>query len=367
MSLRVDTDIPAGNAIIESVDGDTIRFRPDVRDTMEPWFYWNLRVRGCAGRTLRFELGVPYSLTLRGAAVSRDGGWNWTWIPEYDPSKWAFRYDCGKDNQLQFSLAMPYTLRNLKRWRASHTGNRHLRVHDLCRSRQGRQVPWLRVGRQDGREKHQAIVTARHHCCEMMASYALEGLLDEVLTGPMRDEWCLYVVPMMDLDGVQAGDQGKSRAPHDHNRDYSASPIYSEVAATMSLARCCDERLRFAFDLHCPWVRAEYNQHIYIVGSEDTGNAARQVAFARVLERVRTGPLPYRANGTLPFGTAWNVGPKNPSFVSCSHWMLADAPGQPAVASFELPYADAEGVAVTAESARAFGRDLARAIHQGIA
>ncbi len=115
MSLFVDAAIPAGNAIIEEISGDTIRFRPDLRDTAEPWFYWNLRVRGCAGRRLRFVLRVPHSLTVRGAAVSRDDGWNWSWIPGYDPAHWTFEHGCGQDDELQFSLAMPYTSRNLSR------------------------------------------------------------------------------------------------------------------------------------------------------------------------------------------------------------------------------------------------------------
>jgi hypothetical protein len=358
MSLNVDTNIAAGNATIEAVAGNTIRFRPDVRDTTEPWFYWNLRVRGCEGRTLRFELTVPHSLTVRGAAVSRDG-WEWNWIPEYDPKEWAFRYACGADDELQFSLAMPYTYRNLERWLARHDGNPALTVHKVC----GRS-PWLRVGRQDGREQRQAIVTCRHHCCEMMASYALEGLLDAVLDGPMRETWTFYVVPMVDFAGVEAGDQGKSRAPHDHNRDYTAAPIYPEVAGIMDLARRCDDRLRFAFDLHCPWVRGEYNEHIYIVGSENAGNAARQLVFAAKLEAARTGPLPYRAAGTLPFGTAWNTTKGMP--VSFGRWMIAHAPGTPTVASFEIPYANAEGVPVIAASARAFGTDLARAVYASV-
>jgi hypothetical protein len=117
-----------------------------------------------------------------------------------------------------------------------------------------------------------------------------------------------------------------------------------------------------------PWfywnlrVRGEHNEHIYIVGSEDPANALRQLDFAASLESVRRGSLPYRAAGTLPFGQAWNVGPANPAWVGFTRWMVAHAPGQPTVATFELPYADAEGVAVTAASARAFGHDLARAI-----
>jgi len=369
MALIVDTHISAGNAIVESVDGDLIRFRPDCRDTIaEPWFYWHLRVRGCAGRQLRFELTVPWSTTIRGAAVSADDGWTWRWIPTYDPAQWAFTYDCGDADVLQFSLGMPYTQRNFERWLARHAGKADLTVHELCRTRQGRPVPLLQIGRHDGRETHQVLIAARHHCCEMMASYALEGLLDAVLaddeTGRCLRETCRFlVVPMVDLDGVEAGDQGKRRHPHDHNGDYIDQPIYPETVAIRKLTQeRCDHRLRFALDMHCPWVRGDNNEHIYIVGSEDPANAARQLRLAATLESVCTGPLPYRAAGTLSYGKDWNIRKPGTTATPFGRWMIANAPGTPTVATFELPYASADGAIVDAASARAFGNDLARAI-----
>ena len=52
--------------------------------------------------------------------------------------------------------------------------------------------------------------------------------------------------------------------------------------------------------------------------------------------------------------------------MSCSRW----AGGLPSVrlaASFELPYANARGAVVNADGARAFGRDLARALGRYLA
>lgn len=369
MALLVDTDIPAGNALIESVRGDVIRFRPDCRDTIaEPWFYWHLRVRGCAGRRLRFELTVPHALTVRGAAVSADEGWTWNWIRDYDPGQWSFAYDCGDADVLHFSLGMPYTQRNQDRWLARHAGRSDLSLHELCRTRQGRPVPWFRVGRHDGGEAHQVLIAARHHCCEMMASYELEGLLDAVLADDgvgqrLRESCSFLVVPMVDLDGVEAGDQGKRRHPHDHNGDYIDAPLYPETAAIRRLVQTHgDERLRLCLDLHCPWVRGKGHEHIYIVGSEDAANAARQRRLAAALEAVRTGPLPYRAAGTLTYGQDWNVRKPESTLVPFSRWMIAHAPGTPTVATIELPYASADEAVVTASSARAFGRDVALAL-----
>ena len=51
-SFTIDTKYPGGNAIVESINGDTIHLRPDLRDTEGWWFYWNFKVSGVSGRTL---------------------------------------------------------------------------------------------------------------------------------------------------------------------------------------------------------------------------------------------------------------------------------------------------------------------------
>ena len=69
-----------------------------------------------------------------------------------------------------------------------------------------------------------------------MASWTLEGVLEAVLADTPDGRWARenvewMAVPFMDLDGVEQGDQGKNRQPHDHNRDYLGRSIYPTVAA----------------------------------------------------------------------------------------------------------------------------------------
>ena len=52
--VSVDDRLPAGNVICESVAGDVVKVRQDLRDTNGSWFYWAFRVTGAAGRTLLF-------------------------------------------------------------------------------------------------------------------------------------------------------------------------------------------------------------------------------------------------------------------------------------------------------------------------
>jgi len=213
-----------------------------------------------------------------------------------------------------------------------------------------------------GRSESKLSGLAKAHGLERISTSLDAALADNDTGRRLRESCSFLVVPMVDLDGVEAGDQGKRRHPHDHNGDYIDAPLYPETRAIRDLVhRCCDDRLRLCLDLHCPWVRGDGNESIYIVGSQDPANAARQRRLADALESVRTGPLPYRAASTLPYGQGWNVRKPESTLVPFSRWMIAHAPGTPSVATIEFPYANADGAMVTASSARAFGRDVAYA------
>jgi hypothetical protein len=215
--------------------------------------------------------------------------------------------------------------------------------------------------------KHRVLLTARHHACESMANYVLEGYLSAALDGTQDGRWyranaAILAIPFVDKDGVEDGDQGKNRKPYDHNRDYKGESIYPSVAEIRSFVpRWSQDKLSAGIDLHCPWIRGTHNEVIYMVGKSDPKAWKRQVAFGEVLERVQRGPLKYRASDNLPFGTAWNTTANYGDRMSCSMWM-SQRKGVGLATSFEIPYANAAGGVVNAETARAFGHDLARSV-----
>ena len=99
---------------------------------------------------------------------------------------------------------------------------------------------------------------------------------------------------------------------------------------------------------------------IYLVENDGpTTNEVRR--FARILESSRVGPLPFRAADNLPFGKAWNTGRNYSQGMNFSRW-AGTQPGIRFAATVEIPYANVSGQPVTAETARAFGADLARAL-----
>ena len=373
MPVRVDSGFPGGNIVVDRIEGDDVFLHQDLRTTTIDWFYWYFRVRGAVGRRLNFIMsgrgwGPPPGgwrvldvIGERGPAVSLDGGRTWRWLGKTGIGCFTWRFP-KKAREARFSFGMPYVEADLDRFLAAHRGKRHLKVEALCRSRRGRRVELIRFGRLDGRAPMRVAFTCRHHSCEMMASYALEGVIERALADPW---WGGNVealaVPFMDKDGVEEGDQGKNRHPHDHNRDYRKR-LYPEVRALATLLPAWSGgRMKVGLDLHCPYIRGPHNEVIYLVGSPMPRVWREQARFGRVLERVCRGPLPYRVRDNLPFGKGWNTGPEHAGYLTACRFMSL-IPGVRFSSTAEIPYAVAGGCEVNQRTARLFGHDLARAV-----
>ena len=362
--LSVDAAFPGGNIIVERVEGYELFVHQDLRDTEGDWFYWYFRVRAAAGRTLTVHFTQSRALGVRGPAASFDGGGTWEWLGADSCDGQSFRCTLPEDaEEVRFCFAVPYLEANLRAFLARHAGDPHLAVETLCTTAKGRAAEKLRVGRLDGAAPHRVLITCRHHCCEMMASYALEGLIEAALgDGWLRDNVEFLLVPFVDKDGVEDGDQGKNRRPRDHNRDYDGASLYPTVRAICETVPAWSEgRLRIALDLHCPHISGETNEAIYFVGSPYEAIWRETTRFAGVLESVRQGPLPYHTTDNLPFGQGWNAGQSYGDGKSFGRW-ASELPDIGFASTIEIPYANASGAAVTLDSARAFGRDLATAV-----
>lgn len=369
MPVQIDRDFPGGNIAVEAALGDDVKVHQELRDTAGPWFYWCFRARGAGGRTLRFEFTQSRAIGVHGPAVSLDDGMTWRWLGRDhvrgNGFVCAFPRDAG---EVRLSFGMPYQEAHWRRFVASLAGNLCLSTHTLCTTPKRRDVEYALAGCLTREPLHRVVVTCRHHCCEMMASYALEGLIRWVVAddGPaarrMRETVQVLIVPFVDKDGVEDGDQGKNRRPRDHGRDYEGRSLYASTGALRDLLpRWSDGRLRLGLDLHCPGIAGAHNEAIYVVGSRDDRIAREQQAFSRILESVCRGPLPFRADDFLPFGQAWNTDKNCAEGKGFSRWLDEWPEPVPGI-GFEIPYANAGGVEVNQESARQFGEDLGRAV-----
>lgn len=370
--MQIDGDFPGGNVIVRGIDGDTARISQDVRDTEGFWFYWSFRVRGAAGRTATFAFEAERSLLgTRGPCVSTDGGATWSWLGAQSVKDNSFTYSFADGaNEVYFAVGLPYLETNLRAFLARHKGNAALKQSVLCRSEAGRDVELLHAGRLDGEEQYRMLFTCRHHCCEAMASYVLEGILEAALAPDELGAWyrgrvLVEAVPFVDKDGVEVGDQGKNRKPYDHNRDYAEDPgnRYTSVRAIKARVNSYQKRgLDFTLDLHCPYLKGgETNEQLYFVGSPHLDHWERVGRLSAILEKTRRGPLPYEARYNLPYGKSWNnyEGP----LMTCGRFN-ASRPWVGTATSIEVPYANCGEVTTSPENVRAFGRDLAAALRE---
>ena len=370
--FTVDADLPAGNIIVDGIVGDTVKVRQDLRDS-DLWFYWAFRVRGAAGRTVKFDFtektwGGPVG--VRGPVVSTDGGKTFSYPLDGKSRTDRFTYTFGpNDDDVMFYECHPYVRANWDAFVAKHAvslGKRFV-VETLCKSRKGADVPCARFGCIGGDQKFRIFMSARHHCSETMASWVLEGVGEAFLADDDLGRWLrgnveLMIVPFTDYDGVQAGDQGKGRRPHDHNRDYTEFLYPETKAITEWIGTHAGGRLDMFLDIHCPWVRGKYNEWLYTPWKDPrfVPDAAMETRFSQLLETLQCGTMRYRAADDLPFGKEWNNGKNYHQGWSAVIWAANSVKGLKIARSYEVPFANANGAVVTPETCRDLGRDTAK-------
>ncbi len=383
-SIQIDVQIPGGNIIVKAIDGNQVLLNRDMRDTKGNWIYWKFRAvfPSVAEYTFCFDDSY-YCLTSRGPAVSLDKGKSWTWsctrfhlcgteathlhahgteathIYARDTEAFSFTAEFA-GQEVWFCQCIPYMESNLNEFLATEAARPIVRL-ELCKSRKGRSVELLRLG--NGPRK--VFLSSRHHCQESMATYALEGILSEVATHPQEySDFTFWAVPFVDKDGVEDGDQGKNRMPHDHARDYGPDAIYPEVHAIMELIH--REKPVLVFDMHCPWVRNGDSEHVYFVGQADARLQAGIDRFSEIIAREAPPDFPTDPRDNIPFGQGWNTSRNYEQGSPIVPW-CATLPWQPSAQSIEIPFANTHDVTVTADSARHLGNALARSIREYLA
>jgi len=350
--IKIDANYSGGNILVEAVRGDTVWLRQDLRTNIEDWFYWNFRVQGAAGKKIHFVFTGGDVFGARGPCFSSDGA-NWQWLGREILEGNSFTYTFPENfNQAYFSFGVPYTEQNLLSFLKEH---RDLEKTVLTQSEKGRAVEKLSLWSKKGTQH--ILLTARHHACEGMANYVLEGLLTYFVSDTaeahfLRDQVDVHIVPFVDKDGVEDGDQGKMRPPHDHWEDYNENPIYTTTRAIIEESRSWRGKLSLALDLHCPAMRGDSNDEIFVVEPEPAW-MPKMNKFFDILEKETLSSLPFDRKNSIPYGKDWNVaGPNSSDYFRNNRQVMAF--------TFEFPYAQASGQTVTVENARLFGETLGK-------
>lgn len=359
-AVAISAKFPGGNVAVLKNDGRAVELAPDLRGD-RPWFYWYFEATALRqgrvtfffpDKVIGFENGA---IGYQGPAISTDRGKTWKWMGTNNVRGSSFFYDFAKGERVRFAVTIPYVQSDLEAFVKKHGRNPHLKSSVLTKSRRGREVELLQIG-QGGANVKPVLVTCRHHAAETIASYVLEGFLQEAMSETaageeFRKRYVLYAVPFVDKDGVEEGDQGKNRRPHDHNRDYGEQSIYPEIRAIKKLH--ATQQFQFALDLHCPTLVMQDHQVMYFVGARvhPRYNLHNVSEFAG---RIRKG-LPENApHGPL----VWLRDESEPSPKNSRYFGFQ--PGVIMAATLEIPFAP-PGKAADPASLRKYGRTILRA------
>ena len=313
--MKLRTDIPGGNFCLEKIEGHTVLGRQEMRDTAEWWFHWRFLMEDLEpGESWRVEFTDGEVVGYWGPAVKwADEEWHCLGEKSrMSGSCFVFRVpeEC---RRAEFAFSLPYDMADWQRFIRRYDTLPFVQNGVLCSSRKGRDVPYLRIG-QDA-PHGRLILTARHHACETTGNYFMEGILSELLQRedpliyPILQRYEVLAIPFMDLDGVVDGDQGKARAPHDHNQDYREG----RYPSVRSVKKWIDEAPKdlILIDCHSPWKWGAQNDHVFMVRPKTKQTAIEDSKVGREirLECMREHPthcLIYEQLVDKKVQTDWN-------------------------------------------------------------
>lgn len=283
-----------GNITVKEINGDTVYLENEIRDTVEDWFYWAFCVEGAENRTITFKFSQN-RLGYFGPAVSFNFE-NWHWLDSVENN--SFTYCFGQnESKVYFAHSMLYHPSRFIKF----ANKQNLYIDELCKGYKGSDIPCVKFGT----GKTSIILTARHHACESTGNYVLEGVLEELIINPIPNTK-IFCVPFVDYEGVIRGDQGKSRIPHDHNRDYSYTKksIYPECDAIKKYA--LENGCHYGFDFHSPWHKSGVNDNVFIV-QNSTEKLDKLNRFGELFEKSITPySLKYEHKNDYPPENGWN-------------------------------------------------------------
>lgn len=267
--LQVSARFPGGSVKVESVDDRTRTISvvpfPHVGRGWNCWWYF--KVEGITpGETITLDVGAGAgpgaNFALPDQAMFSVDNKEWTHTAPGKRTKNRIVYRQKIDAKtVWFAWGPPFTLQHAQELvERVAKKSPHAKAFELCKSNEGRSVPALRIQQGDDNPERGAIwITARQHAWESGGSWVCQGLVDWLVSDDpraeeLRKKATIYIVPIMDVDNVEIGAGGKNQNPHDHNRDWSAMPVFSAVRACIEQIQVLARRRRFDLflDLHNP-------------------------------------------------------------------------------------------------------------------
>lgn len=370
MSLKVNTNIPGGNAAdIEILDDGIcpeVCFASDPYESPEAlWFCFRLvETENGPARPTKVRLTWKHFDTIRGNAdstacrpVFQPAGHAWSRLKQGEEKRTP-------DGRREISWLIPHPAPTTDVAFCFPYGETD--VHSLLQrypnywqtasigvSQGGRRMARLSNadGTQDGRQPGFYVV-ARQHAGETPGSWVLDGLLQH-LAQIRKAGYVVWAVPLVDVDGIVRGHYGKDHYPYDLDHAWGQPPMRHETLVIRQdvlrwKARC---RPILALDLQAPGACEQDGVYAYVGNETNAPLAGEETKWCNVMQnelQAEFAAPEFKRVANQP--TRWNT----PGFTT----FLRSELGVPAL-RMDIPYAMAGGNLLTQKSYREIGRRLA--------
>lgn len=188
---------------------------------MSPWYAFKLWSE--TPRTLYLKLTYPESASHRYRPKLSSDGLNWSEIEEEMVDKeLSMKLSLGRDT-LWVSAQELLTNTHLEQWISQLATHSYVERSSIGESVEGRPIHLLKIGESD--DQKMIMVLARQHPPEVPGFLAMQSFVETLcatteLAEAFRRQYNVYVVPMMNPDGVFHGHWRHNRAGVDLNRDW---------------------------------------------------------------------------------------------------------------------------------------------------
>jgi len=367
--VNVQTDFPGGNIVVDSIVKNELYLKPDQKGhdtTKTPWFYWSFKATSLYGGNTHFVFNHDNPLTRKGPAISTDSGKTWKWLfadTDVDTSHFSYRMPVNKE--VWFSMSIPYTSNDFKEFLSNidSSFDSYYKLDTALVLKSGRALEILKINFNCSYPEYTVFLFSRHHACESSASFVVDGMVQKALEYSKQNDFVknhvrFIVFPFMDLDGVENGEQGKDREPHDHNRDYLHFIYESTKYFRDNYTEFAEGTKVFCLDNHAPYIKWKQNETIFFVGQERADINEKLKTMASFIEENDKSGLNFKKEWIFDFDKEWNSRTISQSrqdrLMKNSQWCQIQENNFFA-STLEVSYANVGGVAWSTKQLKQFG------------
>ena len=192
--------------------------------------------------------------------------------PESRPKRIVMRLKVGK-KPVWISAQELQTSKHVFRWIDKIAKKSFIQTEVIGKSREGRPLKMLRIGKKDSDKM--MIVISRQHPPEVTGYFAMQAFVEKLadnskLSKQFRKDWSIYVIPLMNPDGVDEGHWRHNAGGIDLNRDWTQFNQPEDLAVSEFIKKREREtggKFYFGIDFHSTW-----DDIYYPMEKEFTGN-----------------------------------------------------------------------------------------------